>query len=77
MCVSLFLIYIYIYIYIIFFFWQTNKYIYIHTHTRKKNAIEMETAIKNGKIGMTRRLEILFNKAKSFKTYRWGGAVHQ
>ena len=64
------------YIYI-FFFWQTNKYIYIHTHTRKKNAIEMETAIKNGKIEMTRRLEILFNKAKSFKTYRWGGAVHQ
>ena len=47
------------------------------THTRKKNATEMETAIKNGKIGMTRRLEILFNKAKSFKTYRWGGAVHQ
>ena len=56
---------------------QIYIYIYTHTHTRKKNAIEMETAIKNGKIGMTRRLEKLFNKAKSFKTYRWGGAVHQ
>ena len=41
------------------------------------NARERETAIENGKMGITRRLEKLFNKAKSFKTYRWGAAVHQ
>ena len=32
------------------------------------NARERETAIENGKIGITRRLEKLFNKANSFKT---------
>ena len=49
-----------------------NKQIYIHTqiHTQKE-------CNRNGKMGMTRRLEKSFNKAKGFKTYRWGGAVHQ
>ena len=41
------------------------------------NARERETANENGNMGMTRRLEKLFNKAKSFKTYRWGGTVQQ
>lgn len=68
--VILFLLHSHIYTYAFFF----SLYIYIYT--REKNATERETVIENGKMGMI-RLEILFNKAKSFKTYRWGDAVQQ